>query len=98
MHLESRRVTEFGRDHGGQISSDLALLCVGARCCHTVAIRGRGRSADEMVVLVGGDDEERILSSDAVLGEPGKELPECLIVGLKLLDITGFAGPEGLFG
>ena len=47
-----------------------------------------------MVVLVGGEDEERVLRRDAVFGEAGEELAKCFVKGGKLADVTRFAGPE----
>src|SRR5215469_14152706 len=44
-----------------------------------------------MVVFVGGNDEQRILLADTGLREARKELAEGLVIGGKLLHISGLA-------
>ena len=48
-----------------------------------------------MVVLVGGNDKERIVLGDPVLGEAVEELAECFVVRLELHNVAGFSGAEG---
>jgi hypothetical protein len=47
-----------------------------------------------MIVLVGGDDEERVLLGDPAVGETGEELAERLVEGGERLDIAGLTRPE----
>ena len=49
-----------------------------------------------MIVFVGGDDEQCIVLSDPVLGEPGKKLAEGFVISFELRQIPGFTGTEGL--
>jgi hypothetical protein len=45
-----------------------------------------------MIVLVGGNHEQRIRCGNTVLGEPSKELAESLIIGLELTDVGCLTG------
>ena len=94
VHAEWCHVVELRGVHLAQIGIDFALQGVGAWCRHAVAIRRRRRPADEMVVLVGGDDEQGIVLSDAVLGEAGKKFAECLVECLQLRLVTCFTGAK----
>jgi len=48
-----------------------------------------------MVVLVGSDDEKRVVLGDPVLGKPIEELAESTVVGRQLLHVTSLTGTVG---
>ena len=80
------------RDEPLQVGVDLAHVLVGARLRHAVARRVVGRRAGEVVALLDGDDEERVVLRDPVLLHAREELSERLVVVLELLDVPGLAG------
>src|SRR5204863_8450842 len=54
--------------------------------------RGR-RAAGEVVVLVGGDDEQRVGRGDAVVVQPVEERAERVVVGLQRGDVPRLTRP-----
>ena len=54
-----------------------------------------GRRAGEVVALLDGDDEERVVLRDPVVLQAGEEVAERLVVVLQLLDVAGLAGAVG---
>jgi hypothetical protein len=59
-----------------------------------VAPRSIGRSAThEMVAFVGGDHEQRIVASNAVLRQSLEERTERIVVGRQLSHVVGFPWP-----
>ena len=96
VHRERRAVGTLRDQQSVDECVDLTLLarCVGAGHIDAIAIGRTGRSADEMVVLIGYHHEQRVVLGDAVRREPGKEFAERGIVLLQLRDIPGFTGPE----
>ena len=47
-----------------------------------------------MVAFINGKDEKRVALVNSIRSQPVEELSKCLIVGLKLSRVTGFAGTE----
>ena len=95
VNLERRDVAELGVDRAVEVGVDLALFGVGAGYLGPVAIGRRRRPADKMIVLVGGDDKQRVVFGDAVYFQAVEEFPERGVVGGELLDISVLAGTEG---
>jgi hypothetical protein len=95
VYSKRRRILELGGEDQAQIGIDLALLRVGAGYIGAVAICRRRRPTNKMVVLVCGDDEQRIVPRDPGVGETLKEFPEGLVVGGESLNVSALAGPEG---
>ena len=92
MHREQGCVAELSIDHAPQVSVDLADAVVIACSRNTVATRGGWLIANEVVTLVNGEDEQRILARDPVCRETIEELLECQVVILQLLNVTSLAG------
>ena len=94
MHREQCRVAELRVDHPPEVCIDLpdVSVVVRAELRHAVAW-AIGCRADEVVALVDGEHEERVLLGDAVGGEPVEELLECRVVVEKLLVVTRLARP-----
>jgi hypothetical protein len=59
-----------------------------------IAVRRIRRAAHEVVVLVGGDDEQRVLLGDAIGLESIEEPRERRVMELELLDVSHFARTE----
>jgi hypothetical protein len=95
LHAERRHIAELGVDYSVQIGVDLALFRIGAGHFNAVAIRRRRRTPDKMVVFVGGEDEQRIVFSNAVLLQPIEKFPESVIICGELLYVAALAGAEG---
>ena len=95
MHAERRRIGELGGIDQAQIGVDLAFLAHRCRNVDAVTMAGLGGSPErKVIVLVGGDDEQRIVLGDAVLRKPGEEVAEGLVVVLELRHIACLAGAE----
>src|SRR5689334_15435982 len=79
---------------------DTTELCwiVAASDRDPIAARVAGTNPDEMVALVGGDDEEGVRPVDPVRRQPGKELAEGLVVVAEILFVDRIAGPEPCVG
>src|SRR5262249_51262587 len=75
-----------------------AVSAVGAGNIDAVAARRGRRSADKMIAFVGSEDEERVRFVDAGGFQVGEKSAEGGVVIGKLLDVSGFAGPEGVGG
>ena len=60
----------------------------------TLVVRvGCAGAAGEVVALVDGDDEERVVLGDPVVLQPLEERRECLVVARELLLVVGLARP-----
>ncbi|HEX9589606.1 MAG TPA: hypothetical protein VGA15_17920, partial [Bradyrhizobium sp.] len=95
VHGEGRRISELGKDHVAQIGVNFALFRIGARHLDPVTIRRRRRPSDKMIVLICGDNEQRVIFGDPVLLRAIEEFAEGLVVCGKLLDVPALAGAEG---
>jgi hypothetical protein len=47
-----------------------------------------------VVAFINGKDGKRVALVNSIRGQPVEELSKCLIVGLQLRRVTGFAGAE----
>ena len=79
-----------------RVQARLQLADLGIRARHVDAVAaGRAAlAADEVVVLVSREREQRVAAVDPVPGQPGEELAERVVVRLELGHVAGLAGPE----
>ena len=96
-----RRLRGRRREQRAQVRVDLADLVrrarrrrieVAVRVAPIAVVRD---AAGEVVVLVGGDDEQRVLLVDPVLLQPVEEGRERVVVRLQRCDVIRFAGTRG---
>jgi hypothetical protein len=78
-------------EHLGQARLDLALDQVGAGDVDAIATDRSRRRAGKMVVLVGSDDEERIVLGDTVRLKSGEKINEGRVEFLELGDVIRLA-------
>src|SRR6202043_2839973 len=67
---------------------------ISARGMDTVTACQSAGLPGEVIVLIGGDDEQSVIAGDAFACQPSKKFPKRDVIGRELLHVTGFAGSE----